>query len=138
MTTAAAAAMYEAQHIAQWNGAGKEVFNPHNKSVDDLPFIWGFNNGGRPGFMDAVLVSQDGHWMGGHCCSSESYMPHDLGVLKGSRPDRHESFRKHYPDGYRMEFVGYDDYEGNESLKTACLTAKARVDDLMQKARASA
>lgn len=32
-------------------------------------------------------------------------MPHDLGILEGARPDRHEEFKKHYPDGYRMDFV---------------------------------
>jgi hypothetical protein len=36
-------------------------------------------------------------------------MPADLGILEGTRPDRHEEFKAHYPDGYRMEFVGYEE-----------------------------
>jgi hypothetical protein len=35
-------------------------------------------------------------------------MEHDLGILEGTRPDRHETFQKHYPDGYRMEFIPGD------------------------------
>ena len=106
MTTPAAAALYEAQHVHAWEGKGWAVFNPHDKPIADLPVIYGFNNGGSPGWMSAVLLAEDGSGMGGHCCSSEAYMPHDLGVLDGSRPDRHEGFRKHYPDGYRMDFIG--------------------------------
>ena len=120
MTTAAAERIYEAEHLAEWGGKGYAVFNPHNKPVDELPFIYGFNNGGSRGWMQAVLVSQDGKWLGGHTCSAESYMPHDLGVVEGSRPDRHEEFRKHYPDGYRMDFVGHAEYAKHDVLKAAC------------------
>lgn len=81
------------------------VFNPHKKPVAELPVIYGFNNGGSPGWFSAVLIAEDGTGLGGHLCSHECYMPGDLGILEGSRPDRHETFREHYPEGYRMEFV---------------------------------
>lgn len=84
------------------------VFNPHGKPEGELPVIYGFNNGGQPGFMHACLVAQDGAALGSHLCSSEGYMPGDLGCLEGTRPDRHEGFRRRYPDGYRMEFVSGD------------------------------
>ena len=109
MTTPAAARLYEAQHLLEWEGKGYAVFNPHNKPLANLPVIYGFNNGGEPGWMYACLLAEDGAGLGSHVCSSEGYMPHDLGVLEGARPDRHEDFRKHYPDGYRMEFVGKDE-----------------------------
>ncbi len=105
MTTKAAAALYEAQHVYEHEGKGWAVFNPHGKPVQDLPVIYGFNNGGSDSWYSAELLAEDGHGLGSHICSSEAYMPHDLGVLEGSRPDRHETFRAHYPDGYRMEFV---------------------------------
>jgi hypothetical protein len=73
-----------------------------------LPVIYGFNNGGSPGWYLACLIAQDGTALGSHMCSDPCYMPHDLGILEGSRDDRHEGFRKHYPDGYRMEFVDGD------------------------------
>ena len=95
------------------------VYNPHNKPLADLPVIYGFNNGGSPGWYEAVLLAQDGTYLGGHVCSHEGYMEHDLGILEGTREDRHEEFRKHYPDGYRMEFVSYDDVPGHAGLNAA-------------------
>ena len=53
-------------------------------------------------------------------------MPSDLGVLDGTRPDRHETFQKHYPDGYRMEFVRYDEVDGHAGLDAACKLLQAR------------
>lgn len=100
-------------------GRGYAIFNPHGKPVEELPFIIGFNNGGRPGWHEAVLLAADGTGLGGHICSSEGYMRHDLGILEGTRPDRHETFRKYYPDGYRMDFVGYANVLADERLKEA-------------------
>lgn len=95
------------------------VFNPLNKPVADLPTIFGFNNGGSYGFMQALLIAEDGTWLGGHTCSEEGYMPGDLGILEGFRADRHETFQGHYPDGYRMEFVGYDAVPEHTKLQEA-------------------
>lgn len=105
MTTRAAENLYLAEHLAEWEGHPIAVYNPNNWPLEQLPVIYGFNNGGRKGWMYAALVAQDGTGLGGHICSDEGYMRHDLGIIEGSRPDRHEGFRKHYPDGYRMEFV---------------------------------
>jgi hypothetical protein len=130
MTTAAAAALYEAQHVYQHDGRPVAVFNPHGKPVDQLPVIYGFNNGGSPGWMSAVLLAEDGTGLGGHCCSSEAYMPADLGVLDGTREDRHETFRSHYPDGYRMEFVTGDVVRArsHEGLERAYMLNQAKAE----------
>ncbi len=125
MTTKAAERLYEAQHQHIWGDKGWAVYNPDGKPDESLPVIYGFNNGGKHGFMSACLIAEDGTWLGEHCCSSESYMPHDLGVLDGSRPDRHEEFRKHYQSGYRMEFVGYGDVQGHLKLMAAIQIATA-------------
>lgn len=108
MTTPQAEIAYLNEHLSTWGAKGYAVFNPHNKPVEELPIIYGFNNGGSRDFLSATLIAEDGTPLGSHCCSNEGYMPHDLGIWKGARPDRHETFRKHYPDGYRMDFVGYD------------------------------
>jgi len=105
MTTAARANLYLAEHLVEWEGKGYAVYNPHNKPLAELPVIYGFNNGGSPSWLNGCLLAEDGTALGGHICSHEGYMPADLGVLEGSRPDRHEHFREHYPDGYRMDFV---------------------------------
>lgn len=109
MTTEAAAATYLADHLKDWAGKGYAVHNPHGRPIEDLPVIMGFNNGGSPGWYHAQLLAEDGEALGGHICSAEGYMPHDLGIVEGSRPDRHEHFKAHYPDGYRMDFVKHDD-----------------------------
>ncbi len=99
--------------------AGVAIHNPNGVAESDLPVIYGFNNGGSPGWMQAQLIAEDGTCLGGHLCSAEGYMPYDLGVIEGQRPDRHETFRKHYPGGYRMEFVGYDAVKGHAKLMEA-------------------
>lgn len=105
---------------------GWAVFNPHDKPVDDLPVIYGFNNGGSPGWMSGVLLAEDGTGLGGHVCSHEFYMPGDLGVQEGSRPDRHNGFREHYPDGYRMAFVGAAEVKTHPGLDAAYQANQAR------------
>lgn len=102
-----------------------EVYNPQGKPVDELPIIYGFNNGGSPGFMHAQLIAEDGTALGSHLCSGEGFMYGDLGIMKGSRPDRHESFREHYPDGYRMDFVGHASVFTHAGLKSAIEANKA-------------
>lgn len=119
MTTPAREKLYLAQHLAEWEGKGYAVYNPHNKPLNELPVIYGYNNGGNKYFLQAILIAEDGTRLGGHACSAEGYMPHDLGILEGSRPDRHEEFREHYPDGYRMDFVPYDEAQGHKGLKEA-------------------
>lgn len=116
MTTKAAEKFYEAKHLLDMEGRRVAVFNPHNEPLESLPIIFGFNNGGSPGWFQAVLLAEDGECLGGHVCSSEAYMPHDLGVLEGTRPDRHETFKNHYPMGYRMKFVSFDDVNADERL----------------------
>lgn len=95
------------------------IHNPHNKPAEELPIIFGFNNGGSPGRMIGALIAQDGEPMGSHCCSHEVYMPGDLGVLEGHRADRHETFKAKYPDGYRMEFVSHGDVMTHAGLCAA-------------------
>lgn len=119
MTTPAAERLYLAQHQHKHGGRRWAIYNPHNKPADELPIIYGFNNGGSPGWYSAVLIAADGTCLGGHCCSAEGYMEHDLGILEGTRPDRHETFREHYPGGYRMEFVGGDAVRTHEGLLEA-------------------
>jgi len=119
MTTEAAATLYLAQHLAEWAGKGYAVFNPHSKPIEELPVIYGFNNGGSPGWYSGCLLAEDGEGLGGHICSAEGYMIHDLGVADGSRPDRHETFRQHYPDGYRMDFVPAKDAMTHPGLEAA-------------------
>lgn len=126
MTTPAAERLYLAQHLLHLEGRNWAVFNPHSKPLEDLPVIYGFNNGGSPGWYNAVLLAEDGTGLGGHLCSHEGYMEGNLGILEGTRPDRHEGFRTHYPEGYRMEFIASEHLEGHEAFNKACELNKAQ------------
>jgi len=119
MTTPAAEQLYLTQHMLAMEGKNWAVFNPHNKPVDKLPVIYGFNNGGSVGTYYALLLAEDGTALGGHICSHEGYMEHDLGILEGSRPDRHKEFRVHYPGGYRMEFISANEVKDHAGLNAA-------------------
>lgn len=138
MTTPAAEKLYEAQHVKEMEGKGYAVFNPHDKPLSELPVIYGFNNGGSPGWMNAVLLAEDGAGLGGHICSSEAYMYHDLGILEGTRPDRHEGFKKHYPDGYRMDFVPRDSVMSHEGLERAYRLNQEKRDEKLWESTCSA
>ncbi len=119
MTTEAAERLYQAQHLFEMQGKRIVIHNPQNKPIDELPVIYGFNNGGSSGWYSAVLMAEDGTCLGDHACSAECYMPYDLGILEGTRPDRHETFREHYPDGYQMEFVSFEAAKTHEKLQAA-------------------
>ena len=119
MTTPEAAERYLAQHVASYAGMPYAVFNPNDRPVGDLPIIYGWNNGGSDQWYRGHLMAEDGTALGGHVCSAEGYMYTDLGILEGSAPDRHEHFRKHYPDGYRMDFVPYADARAHRGLMAA-------------------
>jgi len=126
MTTKAAENLYLAQHLYSMEGKKYAVYNPLEKPVESLPTIWGFNNGGSRDMLLACLISDDGNLLGGHSCSHEGYMRGDLGILEGTRPDRHDTFAKHYPDGYKMAFVGYDDFKEHGAPITAALALAAK------------
>lgn len=82
------------------------------------PKIFAFSNvGGGDGI--AYAIAQDGTVLGSHWCSDERYVPNDLGVRDGSRPDRHTTYAKHYPDGYEMEFVLACDVRSHKDLNEA-------------------
>lgn len=119
MTTPQAEKRYLEEHQRTWASREPAVYNPRGVDPQKLPAIYGFINGGSCLGVYAALIADDGTMLGGHACSNEAYAPHDLGVLDGSRPDRHETFRSHYPGGYRMKFVPSRDTESHDGLQKA-------------------
>jgi len=119
MTTREAEELYKAEHKYKTSYMKIAIFNPHKKLLTELPVIYGFPNGGASQWYEGGILSEDGDILGGHFCSDEIYMPHDLGILDGTRPDRHEAFRKYYPDGYRMEFVSKKDIPSHPEFNAA-------------------
>lgn len=119
MTTKTQAMKYLEEHLESVSDRKWAVYNPLDKPLEELPVIYGFNNGGRPGWYYAQLISEDGMGLGSHVCSDECYMEFDLGILEGSRSDRHVIFSEYYPEGYKMEFVKSDDINSHQKLQCA-------------------
>lgn len=106
---------------------GFAVWNPNDKDLEELPTIFGFNNGGSQGLYHAQLLSEDGVGLGSHGCSNEGFMPGDLGIRKESwRLDRHETFQEYYPEGYKMDFVSSDEIESNEEFQETLEVAQEK------------
>ncbi len=130
MTTPEHEQLYEAQHIAKMKDKGYVTHNPHNKPVHQLPVIYGFNNGGQPRWMHACLIAEDGTPLGDWVCSSEAFMSNDLGIIEGSSSHWRETFHRHYPDGYRTEFVGIEEVPNHEGLNTALQLMKEKKNEI--------
>ena len=79
-------------------------------------FVFGMCNGGEGLYY---ALAEDGPGLGSHFCSNESFAKNDLGVIQGSRPDRHKDYKKHYPDGYEVVFVPSNEVKGNKELQRA-------------------
>lgn len=94
------------------------TYNPSDKPVEDLPYIYGFNNGGGDSNWCGLLIAEDGASLGRHICSSEGWMYGDLGIIDANS-GRHKRFKEHYPNGYKMYFVTYNDAAAHEGLQKA-------------------
>jgi len=94
------------------------TYNPRNKPVEELPFIIGYQAGAF-GDSDVVgqLIAQDGDPMGSHVSSDKGWLYYDLALVKGGYEARHDGFRKHYPDGYRMKWAEPDDPDLHKALE---------------------
>lgn len=83
------------------------------------PKIFCFSNVRGGGDGTAYAMAEDGTVLGSHWCSNEGFVSYDLGVIEGSRADRHEHYAKHYPDGYEMVFVPAREVMKHEGLRPA-------------------
>ncbi len=67
------------------------------------PKIFCWVNSGRDTDMQMVCaMAEDGTGLAGHCSSSEHWARHDIGMTSDWK---HDLYRKHYPDGYELEWV---------------------------------
>lgn len=92
------------------------IFNPHKKPEGELPVIYGFNNGGPTGRMNACLLAQDGSVIGSYMVAHESYIVHDLCLFGEENQGRLHACKLHYQGGFRFAYVGYED-----AAKEACI-----------------
>ena len=67
-------------------------------------FITWQSGGMRAGDVIGYALCEDGTNLASHLCSDEYYVPHDMGM--GDSIWKHETYDKHYPDGYELVWVG--------------------------------
>ncbi len=80
----------------------------------DKPKIFGFVNGGSPGWYDVSSITEDGVCLASHCCSHPCYGPHDIGVTSDWK---HDTYAKYYPDGFTVEWV--ENVEKHDGIQKA-------------------
>ena len=77
--------------------------------------IYAFINSGHgTDMLVVVAMCEDGHNVGGHMSSTESWARHDIGVTSTWK---HDDYAKHCPDGFEVEWV--DDVPGHAGLMEA-------------------
>lgn len=72
----------------------------------------------------AQSVSEDGVGLGGHLCSCEGWVRHDMGF--GDSKWHHEDYIKHYPNGFELVYVEQKDIDTHEGLQKAFELNKQR------------
>ncbi|RFZ89388.1 hypothetical protein D0Y60_01795 [Shinella sp. WSJ-2] len=104
-----------------WGENGYVAFNPDEKPIEELPFIYGYNTGELldERYMLGKLIAQDGTTLGAHYSSTETFQRQDLAILPGCWPERQDDFQGHYPGGYRMEYVPAEERPGHVGLAEA-------------------
>ncbi|MCO5190368.1 MAG: hypothetical protein M9918_19530 [Anaerolineae bacterium] len=98
---------------------GYLTYNPHNLPSDSLVVVYGFpNQFVPPNNFVGILMASDGSACGSHVSSDEEWLRHDLGVNNPASP-KHHLLMATFPDGYRMDYVPYDEVEGHQGLDAA-------------------
>lgn len=81
----------------------------------NLPVIYGITeHETRNGLQGYAIDGQTGEVLESHYCSSEGFAKNDLGFSKIPMEASayfhkkvHETYSKKYPEGYRMEWIGF-------------------------------
>ena len=64
----------------------------------------------------AIAMAEDGTVLADHICSSEGFMPHDLGITSNWK---HDKYNKYYGEGnWELEWVS--NVNTHEGLEKAC------------------
>lgn len=83
-------------------------------AVTRLPEIYAFVNGGMPGLLSIVALSEDGEVLAGHASSNGDWGAHDIGVRSAWK---HDLYRERYPGGFAVIWV--DDPKSHPGCKAA-------------------
>ncbi len=62
-----------------------------------------FEGGMEPGDVIGYALAEDGTALASHLSSGKFWSKHDMGLTGDWK---HDTYAKHYPDGYELEWVG--------------------------------
>lgn len=90
------------------------------------PKIYVFANGKWRNDFVGLAIAEDGNVLSNHISSSETWLTYDLGVIS---MQRHDKYGAHYPDGFAVEYVPFDQVETHVGLLAAVQANAALAQD---------
>lgn len=79
--------------------------------------IFCFLNGANAlGVQVCAITEEDGELIASHCCSSEYYAKHDIGIESDWK---HEKYKDKYPEGYELIWIDVKEKELPSEFLTA-------------------
>ena len=73
------------------------------------------NDAEATGNVIGYALAEDGNCIASHYSSGRNWAKHDMGITSDWK---HEVYEKHYPDGYELEWIDFEDLDNHaEYLK---------------------
>jgi len=94
--------------------------------MSSKPKIFVYATAGSPGWFIGQALAEDGTSIGGHASSSISFAKHDMGITSDWK---HEGYKKHYPDGYELEWIEEKDLKEHAAFNEAFKLNQAQKED---------
>jgi hypothetical protein len=80
----------------------------------------------------AYALSEDGTTLTSHVSSNPDWAKHDMGITGDWK---HDIYAKHYPDGYKLEWVDDNDVTTHPGLLAAVALARSKKQDTSDMAK---
>ena len=77
-------------------------------------FVWATPGATQFGGVAGHAIAEDGTGLAGHISSNESWAKLDM-----TSDYKKKDYAEHYPDGYEIEWIDYDDLEGHAAFNHA-------------------
>lgn len=75
------------------------------------------------GDVMACALAEDGTSLANHLSSSADFAKHDIGLTSDWH---HDDYRAHYPDGYEVEWIDYEDLDAHKGFQKAWALYEAK------------
>ena len=86
-----------------FRAAYERAYGVPSVDMSDKPKIFVWCNRCEPEWHSASAMAEDGTALGGHICSSHSFIAHDMGINENGW--KRDIYAEHYPDGFEVVWV---------------------------------